>query len=62
MALHDDVLAKTGLLGPQGRQRTAFGGPDQAGRHGEAAMGQGLGVDHGDILPRRALFFYPSPA
>jgi hypothetical protein len=56
------MLAETRLVGPQGRQGAALVGPDQARRHGEATVGQGLGVDHGDILPRHALFFYPAPA
>ena len=65
VALHDDVAAETRLVGPQGRQRPALVGPDQAGRHGEATVGQGVGVEgssHGDILPRRRPFFYPPPA
>ena len=55
-------LRKRGLVGPQRRQRPALVGPDQAGRHGEAAVGQSVAVDHLDILPRRARFFYPQPA
>ena len=65
MALHDDVLAEGDFLGPQGRQRLALGGVDQALRHGKAAGGEQVGVEregHGDILPRPAFFFYPRPA
>jgi hypothetical protein len=62
VALHDDMAAETGLVGPQVGQRAALLGLDQARRHGVAAVGQGLGVDHGDILPRRGRFFYPPPA
>jgi hypothetical protein len=62
VTLHDHVAAKPRFVGPQSRQGLALGRPDQAGRHGEAAAGQGFSVDHGDILPRRARFFYPLPA
>ena len=62
VTLHDHVAAESDLVGPQGRQGPALVGPDQAGRHGEATVGQRVGVDHRDILPRRAGFFYPEPA
>ncbi len=47
VALHDDVLAEPGLLGPQGRQPPAFVGVDQVLRHGEAAICQGFAVENG---------------
>jgi len=64
MALHDDVFAEPGLLGPQRGQRAALVGADQAADHGEAAIREGFAVEgagscHADILTRRDRFFYP---
>jgi hypothetical protein len=62
VALHDDVLAESRLLGPQRGERLAFRGVDQVPHDGEAASIEGVLVDHPDILPRPGHFFYPRPA
>jgi len=62
VALHDDMAAKARLVGPDLGQRMAQVGLDQPGGHDISALGQGCGIDHGDILPRRPLFFYPPAA